>query len=122
MLREQLDFVAPYDDEQLFYYFNLVKPGLIRVDADELTYNFHTALRYELEKKVIGGEISASELPEMWNDTMEEYLGIRPPNDAMGVLQDVHWSHGDFGYFPTYTLGNVIAGMLWYNIRKDSTF
>ena len=53
---------------------------------------------------------------------MEEYLGIRPPNDAMGVLQDVHWSHGDFGYFPTYTLGNVIAGMLWYNIRKDLPF
>jgi carboxypeptidase Taq len=122
VLREQLDFVAPYDDEQLFYYFNLVKPGLIRVDADELTYNFHTALRYELEKKVIGGEISAAELPEMWNDTLEEYLGVRPPNDAMGVLQDVHWSHGDFGYFPTYTLGNVIAGMLWYNIRKDLAF
>ncbi|HYB03817.1 MAG TPA: carboxypeptidase M32 [Nitrososphaerales archaeon] len=122
ILREQLDFVAPYDDEQLFYYFNLVKPGLIRVDADELTYNFHTALRYELEKKVIAGEISASELPEIWDDTLEEYLGIRPPNDAMGVLQDVHWSHGDFGYFPTYTLGNVIGGMLWYNIRKDLSF
>jgi carboxypeptidase Taq len=122
MLRDQLNFVAPYDDEQLFYYFNQVRPGLIRVDADELTYNFHTALRYELEKKVIGGEISVSELPEMWKDLLEDYLGVRPPNDTLGVLQDVHWSHGDFGYFSTYTLGNVIAGMLWHNIRKELNF
>ena len=122
LLRDHLDFVAPFDDEQLFYYFNLVRPGMIRVDADELTYNFHTALRYDLEKKVIGGEVSASELPEMWNAGMEEYLGVRPPNDSLGVLQDVHWSHGDFGYFPTYTLGNVIAGMLWHNIRKELAF
>lgn len=116
---QSLDFTASFSNEQLYYYFNLVKPGTIRVDADELTYNFHTALRYNLEKKVIGGEASASELPGMWNDAMEEYLGIVPPNDAQGVFQDVHWSHGDFGYFPTYTLGNVIAGMIWHNIRKD---
>jgi carboxypeptidase Taq len=122
LLGEYLDFVRPFDSGQLFYYFNLVRPGMIRVDADELTYNFHTALRYELEKKVIGGEASASELPEMWNDIMEEYLGIRPPSESLGVLQDVHWSHGDFGYFPTYTLGNVIAGMLWYKIRKEVPF
>jgi carboxypeptidase Taq len=119
MLTGELNFVGPFDAEQLYYYFNLVSPGLIRVDADELTYNFHTALRYELEKKVIAGEVSAAELPEMWNDTIEGYLGIRPQNDAEGVLQDVHWSHGEFGYFPTYTLGNVIAGMIWYSIREE---
>ena len=119
MLQADLDFLGPFTDEQLYHYFNQVKPGLIRVDADELTYNFHTALRYELEKKMISGEVSAAELPEMWNDTMEEYVGIRPQNDAEGILQDVHWSHGDFGYFPTYTLGNVIAGIIWYRIRKD---
>jgi carboxypeptidase Taq len=122
MLQEDLDFLGPFSDEQLYHYFNQVKPGLIRVDADELTYNFHAALRYELEKKMIGGEVSASELPEMWNDTMEEYLGIRPKNDAEGILQDVHWSHGDFGYFPTYTLGNIIAGMIWHSLRKDLPF
>jgi len=122
MMQEHLEFLASFSDDQLYYYFNQVRPGLIRVDADELTYNFHTALRYELEKKVIGGEVSTSELPEIWNDTMEEYLGIRPKTDAEGILQDVHWCQGSFGYFPTYTLGNVIAGMIWYNIRKEMQF
>jgi carboxypeptidase Taq len=119
LLRENLSFVTPFSDEQLYYYFNYVRPGLIRVEADELTYNFHIALRYQLEKKVIGGEVSASELPQMWNDMMEEYLGVIPSNDAEGVLQDVHWSHGEFGYFATYSLGNVIAGMIWHNMRKE---
>jgi len=118
-LTENLAFVSSYDDEQLYFYFNEVRPGKIRVEADELTYNFHTALRYQLEKKVIGGEIKASELPELWNETMEEYLGVKPANDAEGLLQDVHWSHGSFGYFPTYTLGNIISGMIWHNIRKE---
>ncbi len=122
VLQGNLNFVAPFSDEDLYYYFNLVRLGMIRVDADELTYNFHTALRYELEKKMIGGEVSASELPEIWNDKMEEYLGVRPLNDSEGILQDVHWSHGDIGYFPTYTVGNVIAGMIWHNIRKELSF
>ncbi|SRR5579863_2494730 len=118
MLKEELSFLAKYDDEELYLYFNRVKPSLIRVEADELTYNFHTALRYELEKKVLAGDLGTSELPSVWNDTVEEYLGIRPRNDAEGILQDIHWSGGSFGYFPTYTLGNVIAGMIWVNIRK----
>jgi len=118
-LDQHLDFLGAFSNEQLYYYFNFVRPGMIRVDADELTYNFHTAVRYELEKKILGGEVSTSELPEIWKDTMEEYLGIRPETDSEGILQDVHWSHGEFGYFPTYTLGNVIAGMIWYQIRKD---
>jgi len=118
-LQENLDFVASHNEEEIYHYFNLVRPGMIRVDADELTYNFHTALRYELEKKMIGGQASVSELPQLWNEMMEEYLGITPKNDSEGILQDIHWSQGSFGYFPTYSLGNVIAGMIWYNIRKE---
>lgn len=118
-LVEGLPFVSSYNDDQIYYYFNEVAPGVIRVDADELTYNFHTALRYDIEKKVIAGELRTAELPEVWNDTLEKYLGIRPANDAEGILQDVHWSHGSFGYFATYTLGNVIAGMIWHDIRGD---
>ena len=118
-LQANFNFLGNYDEEKLFTYFNLVRPGMIRVDADELTYNFHIALRYELEKKLLAGKISASELPELWNETMKDYLGIVPDNDAVGVLQDVHWSSGSIGYFPTYSLGNIIAGMVWYNIKKD---
>ncbi|HEY6283675.1 MAG TPA: carboxypeptidase M32 [Nitrososphaerales archaeon] len=121
MLRKNLPFVDGYDDEQLYRYFNTVKRSFIRVEADELTYNFHTALRYEIEKKVIAGDVEVSELPSVWNDTLEEYLGMRPKNDAEGVLQDVHWSGGSFGYFATYTLGNVVAGMIWHKM-KDGEF
>jgi carboxypeptidase Taq len=113
-----LSFLATYNDE-LYQYFNLVRPGLIRVDADELTYNFHIALRYEIEKKLFDGKLSVGELPSLWNETMFDYLGITPHNDAEGVLQDIHWSGGSWGYFPTYSLGNIIGGMIWYNIRKD---
>jgi len=119
ILQENLDFVATYNEEELYHYFNLVRPGIIRVDADELTYNFHTALRYELEKKMVGGQVSVSELPQLWNEMMEDYLGITPKNDSEGILQDVHWSQGSFGYFPTYTLGNVIAGLIWSDIGNE---
>ena len=117
LLRKNLPFLSGYDDEQLYYYFNTVRKSFIRVEADELTYNFHTALRYEVEKKAIAGEAKVAELPELWNDTFEEYLGMRPKNDAEGVLQDVHWSGGSFGYFATYTLGNVVLGMIWHKMR-----
>jgi len=120
LLMKNLSFLAPYDDDnELYQYVNLVRPGLIRVDADELTYNFHIALRYEIEKKLFDGKLSVGELPSMWNDTMSDYLGITPHNDAEGVLQDIHWSGGSWGYFPTYSLGNIIGGMIWHNIRKD---
>jgi carboxypeptidase Taq len=121
LLRKNLPFVDGYDNEQLYRYFNAVKRSFIRVEADELTYNFHTALRYEIEKKAIAGEVEVSELPSLWNDTFEEYLGMRPKNDAEGILQDVHWSGGSFGYFATYTLGNVVAGMIWHKM-KDGEF
>jgi carboxypeptidase Taq len=120
MLKQNLSFVEGYDAEQLYLYFNTVRKSVIRVDADELTYNFHTAVRYEVEKKIIGGEVAVAEIPEVWNDTFESYLGIRPKNDAEGALQDVHWSGGSFGYFATYTLGNIVAAMIWHAMGRGT--
>jgi carboxypeptidase Taq len=120
LLRKNIPFISKYDDDDLYYYFNTVRKSLIRVDADELTYNFHTALRYEVEKKAINGDVEVSELPSLWNDTFEEYLGIRPKKDSEGVLQDVHWSGGSFGYFATYTLGNVVLGMIWHKLKDGA--
>lgn len=117
LLRKNLSFIKSYDEEDLYRYFNTVRKSFIRVDADELTYNFHTAVRYEIEKRVISGDVKVSEIPSVWNDTFEKYLGIRPKNDAEGALQDVHWSGGSFGYFATYTLGNVVAAMIWHKMK-----
>jgi carboxypeptidase Taq len=119
ILKTNLPFVSGYSEDEAYRYFNAVKPSPIRVDADELTYNFHIVLRYEVEKKLIGGELEVAEVPSLWNDLMEKYVGIRPKNDAEGVLQDVHWSGGMLGYFPTYSLGNVIAGMFFNRIQKE---
>jgi carboxypeptidase Taq len=119
ILKKHLPFLNGYSEEDVYRYFNMVKPSLIRVDADELTYNFHIVLRYEVEKKLIGGDLSVSEVPAYWNEKMEEFVGVRPKNDADGVLQDIHWSGGGIGYFPTYSLGNVIAGMIRNRIQKD---
>ncbi len=121
VLSKNLQFVKKYNDEQLYLYFNTVRKSYIRVEADELTYNLHTAVRYDVEKKVIGGEVKVSEIPSLWNDTFDDYLGIRPRNDAEGALQDVHWSGGSFGYFATYTLGNIVAAMIWHKM-KDGAF
>ncbi|HEV2120966.1 MAG TPA: carboxypeptidase M32 [Candidatus Bathyarchaeia archaeon] len=118
ILKSNLSFVSRYDQKQLYSYFNTVRPSLIRVEADELTYNFHVAMRYELEKKLVLGKIKVSELPSVWDDMIEDYLGMRPENDADGVLQDIHWSWGQFATFPGYSLGNVIAGMLWSTLTK----
>ncbi len=116
LLKKNIPFVARYSPEQVYFYFNTVKTSPIRVDADELTYNLHIALRYEIEKKMLNGDVSVSELPEVWNETFENYLGMRPKNDAEGVLQDIHWSGGMLGYFPTYSLGNVVLGMIWHKM------
>ncbi|MDF2614031.1 MAG: peptidase [Clostridia bacterium] len=86
---------------------NIVEPSLIRVDADELTYNMHIILRFELEKALFTGDLQVKDLREAWNEKMKEYLGIEPPTDAQGVLQDCHWAEGSFGYFPSYALGNI---------------
>lgn len=98
---------------------NKVEPSLIRVEADEGTYNLHVMLRFELERGLIEGELSVNDLPERWNDAMDDYLGVVPETDANGVLQDVHWSQGAFGYFPTYTLGTLTAAQLMDTIQED---
>jgi len=98
---------------------NKVEPTLIRVNADEATYNLHIMLRLELEIAMVENSIILKDLPEIWNTKMQEYLGITPPNDAKGVLQDVHWSYGSVGYFSTYALGNLVSAQLWEKINKD---
>lgn len=98
---------------------NKVQPSLIRVEADEATYNLHIMLRLELEIALMEGSLAVRDLPEAWNARMRDYLGITPPNDALGVLQDVHWSGGMIGYFSTYALGNLISAQLWEKIEQD---
>ena len=95
--------------DALYEAINTCKPSFIRVEADELTYPLHVILRFEIEKGLFDGSVSVDELPELWNDKMENYLGVRPPTDTLGILQDVHWSGGAFGYFPSYTLGAIYA-------------
>ncbi|WP_270182253.1 carboxypeptidase M32 [Alkalihalobacillus sp. CinArs1] len=98
---------------------NVAGPSLIRIEADEMTYALHIMVRYEIEKGLINGEIEVKDLPSIWNEKMEEYLGITPDNDANGVLQDVHWSGGAFGYFPSYALGYIYAAQIKHAILKD---
>ncbi|HET8742630.1 MAG TPA: carboxypeptidase M32, partial [Gaiella sp.] len=97
---------------------NRAEPGLIRIEADETTYSLHIILRFELEQELLEGKVSLDELPEVWNARMKEFLGVDVPDDAHGVLQDVHWSGGGFGYFPTYALGNVISLQIWGVVRR----
>jgi carboxypeptidase Taq len=98
---------------------NKVEPSLIRVNADEATYNLHIMLRLELEIGMVEGTIAVKDLPGIWNAKMQEYLGVTPPDDAKGVLQDIHWSGGAIGYFSTYALGNLVSVQLWEKIHKD---
>jgi carboxypeptidase Taq len=97
---------------------NEVQPSLIRTEADEITYNLHILLRFELEVALISGELKVADLPEAWRAKMQELLGVTPTGDAEGVLQDVHWAWGNFGYFPTYTLGNLNAAQLLESFTK----
>jgi carboxypeptidase Taq len=107
------------DSEDLYRAANVVGPSLIRVEADEVTYNLHIVLRFELEQQIFEGTLALADLPEAWNARMSDYFGIEVPSDADGVLQDVHWSAGAFGYFPTYSLGNVIAAQVWELARAE---
>ncbi|MCC6627138.1 MAG: carboxypeptidase M32, partial [Chloroflexi bacterium] len=105
--------------EQFVLAASRVEPSLIRVEADEVTYNLHIILRYEIERRLIGRELRVRDLPGAWNELMRDYLGLTPPDDRTGVLQDTHWAIGAIGYFPTYTLGNLYAAQLWAAIRRD---
>ena len=106
--------------EDFYLAINKVQPSLIRVEADELTYNLHIILRFELEQALISGDLSVSDLPTSWNDKMQDLLGIVPPTDREGVLQDIHWTRPSFGYFPTYALGNLYAAQLFSAAQKQS--
>ncbi len=109
-LREVFSEVLGELDAREFYEaINVLEPSEIRVEADEVTYNLHILLRFELEVALIEGSLSVADLPAAWNAKMEEYLGVVPKNDSAGVLQDIHWADGLFGYFPTYAIGNVLS-------------
>lgn len=125
-----LDFAAPrmraafgksgpaWTAENLHRIYTRVAPGYIRVDADEVTYPLHIMLRYRLERAMLAGDLALADLPGAWNDGMRELLGIVPPNDALGCLQDIHWPDGGWGYFPTYTLGALAAAQLFAAARR----
>lgn len=101
---------------------NKTIPGLIRTEADELSYCLHVLVRYEIEKLMIEENAEIDSLPELWNDKYEEYLGIRPKDDGEGILQDIHWSQGSFGYFPSYALGNAFGAQLYYRMKQEMDF
>lgn len=102
--------------DELYLAVNAVQPTLIRVDADEVTYNLHILLRFELERRLFAGELPVRDLPAAWREAARELIGLEPATDREGVLQDVHWSDGGFGYFPSYCIGNMIAAQLWYRV------
>ncbi|WP_317184929.1 carboxypeptidase M32 [Devosia sp. BK] len=113
--------LADVTAEEFFRAVNRCKPGFIRVEADELTYDFHVMLRTDIEAALIDGSLAVKDLPEAWNAKIKEYLGLDVPNDANGVLQDVHWSSGQIGTFCNYTIGNVMAGQLFETAKQDAT-
>lgn len=105
--------------DEFYKGINFVEPSFIRTEADELTYSIHIIIRYEIEKQLINGEIEVEDLPKVWNKKYKEYLGIEPKNDAEGVLQDMHWSDGSFGYFPSYALGNLYGAQFLNKMKED---
>lgn len=111
----RIEHVAP---EQVYAAINRVRPSLIRVEADECTYNLHVMLRFDIELALMEGTLRAAEVPQVWNEKVMRYLGLDVPDDANGCLQDIHWSHGSFGYFPTYALGNLYAAQLMEAIER----
>jgi carboxypeptidase Taq len=110
---------AEWQTDNLYRLLNRVRRSLIRIDADELTYPLHVVMRYELENKILAGELRVADLPAAWNEAMESRIGVKPPTDAEGCLQDIHWAGGAFGYFPSYALGAVIAVQLYESLRNE---
>jgi len=111
--------LADVELEDWYRSVNWVAPSLIRVEADEATYNLHVILRFELEQELLLDTVDLAELPEIWNDRMRAYVGVEPPNDRLGVLQDMHWAGGHIGYFSTYALGNVISAQIWEKVSAE---
>ncbi len=120
-LQSRLSALSDIDVETWYGAINEAKPSLIRVESDEVTYNLHIILRMELEIAMLDGDLAVRDLPAAWNEKMQQYFGIQPPSDADGVLQDVHWSLGAMGYFPTYTLGNLYGAQLCAKMRSELT-
>jgi carboxypeptidase Taq len=112
---QQLQHVSP---EAFYKAINKVQPSLVRTEADEVTYHFHVYIRYQLEKALFENTIEAADIPAFWNEQYQKYLGISVPDDKAGALQDVHWSHGSFGYFPTYSLGSLYAAQFFHQAQK----
>jgi carboxypeptidase Taq len=114
-------FVSPVldalDVETAYRGMNVVRPNLIRIESDEATYNLHIMLRFDLERALLSGDLSVADLPAAWNERIRADLGLAVPDDARGCMQDIHWSMGAFGYFPTYTLGNLYAAQFWTTLR-----
>jgi carboxypeptidase Taq len=118
-LQRLFPVLEPVDLDAWYRGINRVAPGLIRVDADEVTYSLHIVLRFELEQALVSGQLALADLPEAWNAKMKELLGLDVPGDARGVLQDVHWTRAAYGYFPTYALGNVLSVQIWRAVEEE---
>lgn len=117
--REFYPFLKDIEFEEFYKQINRIEPGLIRVEADELTYSLHIMLRYEIEKMLINGEVNMDDLPKIWNEKVKEYLGLEPKNDSEGLMQDIHWYCGLIGYFPSYAIGNAYASQIYNSMKKD---
>jgi len=118
-LKESFPCLGVSSASEFYRLVNKVKPSLIRVEADELTYNLHVLIRFEIESAILKGELKVNDLPDAWNAKYEEYLGVTPESNSVGCLQDVHWSQGSIGYFPTYTMGNLLSYQIWNSLSQD---
>lgn len=118
-MQKTFDQLKDVSVEDFYKAINIVEKSLIRVDADEVTYNLHVMLRFEIEEALINERIKVEDLPKIWNEKMKEYLDIVPENDSVGVLQDVHWAHGSFGYFPSYMLGNLFSAQFYHKMKEE---
>ena len=119
ILKEHFPQLKEVDVKDWYRMINVVKPSLIRVEADEVYYSLHIMLRFDMESMIINGDVDVKDIPVLWNDKMEEYFGIRPNDDAEGVMQDVHWSFGGFGYFPSYAMGNLYGAQIMEQADKE---
>ena len=117
--QEEFSFLGDYSPEEFYEAYSKVEPGFIRVGSDEVTYNLHILIRFELEVAMMMGELDAKDLPDAWDSKYGEYLGVYPLDDSVGCLQDVHWARGSVGYFPTYTYGNLIGVQIWNKLTSE---
>jgi carboxypeptidase Taq len=117
---DRFEWLKNTSADKFLFALNEVRPSLIRTEADEVTYNLHIIMRFEIERMLIGGELEPRDLPEAWNAKMQQYFGLVPPNYSDGVMQDIHWSGGAFGYFPSYALGNMYAAQFYSRAQKEA--